>query len=160
MIRSYRCRLAQTATWVLLMAATLACGASLESSRQRLRKAYVGYNDAVRWSAWSAAARWVPPNQRSQFLRQHGDPKRVDPIAIADYAVRQVDYRVEDLARALIVVEVSWYRLPDVTLRKSLRYQTWQKAGGVWHITDETPNDPRDTGARPPPEPGVDDAPQ
>lgn len=127
----------------LALCALPGCGQRFENHQTKLLDAYRSYNNSVRWQNWRAAAHWLPPAYRQAYLEEHLGSGSRSSVNITEYTVRDVDLPQEPGDRAYVVIERAWYRLPDMTVRRSIAYQSWHYVDRKWRLESETERDPR-----------------
>jgi hypothetical protein len=114
---------------VLLLAS---CAGRPDSREGRLNKNVRAYNDAMRWQSFGSASNMVAPEYRPAFREQFGG-RAAENLRITEYNIREVRFdRSKPTDDAMVVVEMHWHRLPDMTVRRTVEYQQWQYMDGVW----------------------------
>lgn len=119
---------------LLLIVATgalAACG-STKTRPQQLRETVRVYNDNVRWKRFHAAARHIPQRQRDRWL--HQAERAGKSMVIVDYEAIPVTIGDE---RAVIAVDLAYYRMPGVVVERARRKQVWVYKSGDWRLESE-----------------------
>lgn len=129
----------RAACLALLVLGAGACGGA-DTRRDDLLQAVRSFNEALRWATYESAARWVPADRREAFLAGLRDG--VGPRRITEFTIRRLRVEPGPVDRAVAVVEMAWYRLPDTTVHTEVRYQTWRYEGRRWWMTEESTRDP------------------
>jgi hypothetical protein len=111
-----------------------ACGAPQVRSENDLSESIRLFNDDVRWGRFAAAAKSIPPAQRSQFVDEMDE--RADDLKITDYEIVRVDPQGGREAR--VHIKLSWYRASQGTVHETHALQSWERHGKAWRMVDET----------------------
>lgn len=101
---------------------------------ESLRETLDHYTDAVRWGRAASAMQHVSPRLRRAMARRHLAWARL--IRIAETQV--VDLNHDDRHhRAVVFVQIAWYRDADPMVRTTTIEQTWRDLDG-WVLVDES----------------------
>lgn len=112
------------------------CG-GLDSREDDLNKSLLSYTEALRWQRWKQAAGHIVPEKQAQWLSDRMAASR--NLNLADVTLQGVERGGDPRAEKVIVyMAITWYRLPDTTLRSSLWKQEWRHAKDGWRIAEET----------------------
>ena len=100
-----------------------------------LRLAQREYTKFVRWSDVDAAANFVHPEAREQFLAYEG---QFDAIRITDFDVGQIDFG-EEQATATVRVTYHAYSMRSMLEREIRETQRWERLGksNDWFVRPE-----------------------
>ena len=119
--------------WVLGSALVLGCAGA--QAVEPLPQAVRGYNDAVRWQRFTAAAAHLDPARRDDFLDAR-DQLHED-LRINDFEVIRV--RLDrDGVRARVHIKTTWHLDSEGIVRDTHTVQTWHRAGKQWLLIRET----------------------
>lgn len=117
---------------VLSLLVLVGCAGRPDSREGRLNKNVRAYNDAMRWQSFGTASNMVAPEYRPAFREQFGG-RTAENLRITEYNIREVRFdRSKPTDDAMVVVEMHWHRLPDMTVRRTVEYQQWMYMDGVW----------------------------
>lgn len=129
-----RARLLLVPAMALSTLASPACLASSMSPGESLAAAVDHYTDAVRWGRAASALEHVAPRLRRRVASRHFAWAR--QLRIAETSTMDVVHDdVHD--RATVLVQVSWYRDTDPTVRTTIVEQRWLDRDG-WLLVGET----------------------
>jgi hypothetical protein len=113
---------------LLLVIGAPACG-GFNSDRDALQEAVRSYNDNLRWERYREASTALPADRREGWVRSMERAGRT--IRVVDYEITPVEVAE---TQAIVIVDLTYYRQPAVTLVQSRRMQTWRHAEGRWHL--------------------------
>ena len=125
---------------VLLLLPTLAGCLSTMDVGPGIDKISRGFSESMRWSDFSAAARYVHTDVRGDFLEQFTDD---EDLRIVDSSYQRFDASQDGKVRSVYVLE--YYRLPSGSVHKWRWSQEWElmegkmTEGGVWLIKNKPP---------------------
>ncbi|HEY3235797.1 MAG TPA: hypothetical protein VGJ84_13860, partial [Polyangiaceae bacterium] len=105
----------------------------IPSTAERVSDAARELNLALRFGRMDVAVERVERDLRSEFVSRH---------ALWGRALRVVDVELtglsmEEPTQALVLVDVSWVRSDETTLRTTRIAQTWKDGGGGWVLVRE-----------------------
>ena len=125
--------LGRLALMALLVVSGLGCGPRDRS--MDLKDAVRDYNRSLRWNAFQRASRYVEQSKRGAWLA--GRNSSAGGLHITD--IHTVRLQKPDFTQKTVevLVSVSWYRLPDSTIRTAVWSQTWQEIDARWRIIEE-----------------------
>jgi hypothetical protein len=116
---------------LLLPSVTGCAGAQRE---RQLKESLRGFVSSVRWARWPAAAAQVAPKKRAAWLEQR---------LSAGPSLQITDVRLEDVhsreKEADVILSIGWYRLPQMSVHRSMWKQLWRIDDKVgWQLVEET----------------------
>lgn len=116
-----------------------------------LRDSTETFHKLARWGDVKAAARFVAPEQRLDFLREVINRNDEDNLKITDYELEDAQIGPD---AATILSKISWHRLPSVTTTTEAMALIWEDRDGVWVIAAiEGGPFPMEARPKPPPPP-------
>lgn len=116
----------------LLASALAACMPSQVPARE-VSDVARDLNIATRFGRMDVAAEHISDAHRQRFLESHagwGTELRVVDVELAQL-------KVPDAETAEVVVEVSWVRMDEGSLRSTRIHQDWENPGGGWRLSGE-----------------------
>lgn len=122
----------------LALVATAALGACTHyrTPGDRLRMSVMDYNNSIRWQYWKAAAKYVPPDKREDFVTRK--EAQQDTFRVTEYEVRDVDHDDSvDPPEARVLVDFTWHRYPSLTVQHTRVRQTWKMLVDDWTLLDQ-----------------------
>lgn len=123
---------------MLVLGAALVAASCMHypSPGQRLQKSVMTYNHAIRWQQWKAAAQFIPPAKREDFVTQK--EAQQDNFRVTDLEIRDVDHDEQaDPPTAKVVVDFTWHRYPSLTLQHTRVRQTWKFIADAWLLESQ-----------------------
>lgn len=117
----------------LLLGGVLGCG-----PRDRgvdLKETVRAYNQRLRWNAFEQASMFVVAEERAAWLASRSGGSA--GLQITDIQIIRlqkpdpVDKTVE------VLVALTWYRMPDTTVRRATWAQVWREGPGGWQVVEE-----------------------
>ncbi len=130
----------------LLVLGAAACG-----PRDRgidLKEAVRTYNQRLRWNAFEQASAFVAVEKRAEWLanRTAGSTG----LHITDIQIVRLQKPDVDQKTVEVLVALSWYRMPQTTVRRAVWAQVWQEQEARWRVIDERQVEDPATQAPPP----------
>jgi hypothetical protein len=116
-----------------LAGAVTACNGGLKTASEKLRDASFSFNEDVRWQRFRVAARALPPQRREAWIAAM--QRAATAFRVVDFELRPVS--IGD-TRALVEVDLTYYRYPALTIEQQRRRQDWRYADGVWTLVGDT----------------------
>jgi len=107
------------------------------SSAQRLTDAAIDMNTATRFGRMDIALERVGPKARADFARRHaawGASVRIVELDFSGYDLVERD-------QAEVVLNVTWLRQDEATIRLTRVAQHWRDDRGQWQLVDEKRKD-------------------
>jgi hypothetical protein len=99
------------------------CAPQAKKRESHLKKAVEDYNNEVRWQRFDSASKFVVKKYRGDFIEAYENQR--DTLNITNTRVVSAEVEKEDPERGVARVWISYYRLPDTSLRKELVEQEW-----------------------------------
>jgi hypothetical protein len=120
-------------TVALLVAAALgACSPAYQTNKDALRDDSARFNENLRWQRFREASLSVAPEVRDAWLASQERAGAV--FTIADYEAKPVEVGRE---HAVLVVDLVYHRVGDVTVHQQRRRQLWRYQKGTWFIESD-----------------------
>ena len=122
--------------WIIagvLLATTLACG-----PRDRgidLKEAVRTYNQRLRWNAYEQASMFVAVEKRAEWLAAR--TAGAAGLHITDVQIVRLQKPDAGEQTVEVLVALSWYRMPETTVRSAVWAQVWQEQEARWRVIDE-----------------------
>jgi len=113
----------------------LALGCGPRDRSMDLKDAVRNYNRSLRWNAFERASTYVDEETRAAWLANKN--RSGGGLHITDIQVIRLDKPDPTVKTVDVLVSVSWYRMPETTVRKAVWAQTWQEKEARWRLVDE-----------------------
>ncbi|MEZ4269263.1 MAG: hypothetical protein R3F39_23140 [Myxococcota bacterium] len=127
-----------------LLLALGACSPAYQTNKDALRDDSQRFNENLRWQRFREASVSVAPEVREAWL--HSQERAGSVFNIADYEIKPVEVGRE---HAVLLVDLIFHRVGDVTVHQQRRRQIWRYQKGTWFIESDR-EIPREDG--PPPD--------
>lgn len=117
-----------------------ACATVPKADQEQLKPTIEGFHKAVRWKDYRQASDLLVPELRTEFTKQRLKLNDDQNLTITEYDLE--DARVApDGMRASVVSKVSWFRLPDTTVKSATPTSqfVWREAHWLLESMDEGP---------------------
>lgn len=120
---------------LLLALLTPLGGCKTTASPLELKTSVKGFNENLRWERFDAAATFLPPAERSAFVRHYLELQ--EDLSIQSLEVRNVQLNEQqDIPRAQVLVQAEYYLLPSTVVHQQTLTQEWEFNQGVWQLAD------------------------
>lgn len=100
-------------------------------SVETLRSSAETFHRMLRWGEIRAAAQFVAPTRRTEYLRKVIDAKDEQTLKVNEYELEDAQMAGD---HAVVVSSISWYRLPSVTNTTEAMVVQWVHRDSVWFI--------------------------
>lgn len=126
--------------WALMLSlalGTLAVGSGC-GPRDRgidLKEAVRTYNQRLRWNAFEQASTFVAAEKRAAWLASR--TSGAAGLHITDIQIVRLQKPEVGEKTIEVLVALSWYRMPDTTIRRAVWAQVWQEQEARWRIVEE-----------------------
>ncbi len=118
----------------------LACATVPKADPESLKPTIEGFHKAVRWKDYRQASDLLVPELRNVFTKQRLKLNDEQNLTITEYELE--DARVaSDGMSASVVSRISWFRLPDSTVKSATPTSlfVWREAHWLLESQDEGP---------------------
>lgn len=110
-------------------------GCQTTASPLELKTSVKGFNENLRWERFDAAATFLPPAERSAFVRHYLELQ--EDLSIQNLEVRNVQLNEqEETPRAQVLILAEYYLLPSTVVHRQTLTQEWEFKQGVWQLVD------------------------
>lgn len=121
---------------LLLFAALLsatACGVA-EGPREKLNHSAFLFNEGLRWGRYAEVLPRVDAEARDHFMEMHQGWGKEIQISNAEVVQSIID---EELKKADITVQFTWYRNDEMVVHETTTVQHWERKDGDWMMIAE-----------------------
>ena len=110
-------------------------GCQTTASPLELKTSVKGFNENLRWERFDAAATFLPPAERSAFVRHYLELQ--EDLSIQNLEVRNVQlHEQEEIPRAQVLILAEYYLLPSTVVHRQTLTQEWEFQQGVWLLVN------------------------
>lgn len=122
---------------VTLLALGPNCAGRPETRATGLLDTLRRHHEHLRWENYGAAATSVDSEFRNRWSKTTRQLGRV-----SDYELGAINMKDPPGDDASVLVKVSGFRIPDLTVRTVLFQERWRRVGDKWHLTEFAPAAP------------------
>lgn len=115
----------------ILLSIGASCAGRPETRATGLLDTLRRHHEHLRWENYGAAATNVDPLFRRDWQKLTGQMGRV-----SDYELGEIDMKDPPGDDASVLVKMSGFRIPDLTVRTVLLHERWRRDGDKWRLTE------------------------